>query len=406
MDLALDFNLTPEQVEIIRLVQELGQKFASRASFYDEKAVFPQENYEDLRHRGLLALCIPKKYGGMGIDFPTYCLVSAEIARYCGATALTYNMHICSTLWLSILDDKFPLEKCQMAELEIYKDNHFKRIVDKHALYSQPISEEGAGVSLGKSYQTIAQKVEGGWLINGKKIFASLSDAADYHSVVCTEKKSNSSVEDSLYISIPANSEGVKVVGEWNTLGMRGTVTRTLVFDNVFVTNDHQLLPSNIYLTLTKLYPHMFFTLASTYMGITQAAYDFTIKYLRGEVEGFPSNEQRRRSIKQFNVAHMFIMLEQTKAIFYRVINEAKVNPSKAERLRAYAANFTIMENCNQLCSLAIRVCGGHSLSKSLPLERLYRDSRCGALMRPWGSDRCLEKLGIETLYESDEKDI
>jgi len=96
---------------------------------------------------------------------------------------------------------------------------------------------------------------------------------------------------------------------------------------------------------------------------------------------------------------------EQTKAIFYRVINEAKINPSKAERLRAYAANYTVMENSNQLCSLAIRVCGGHSLLKSFPLERLYRDSRCGALMRPWGSDRCLEKLGMETLYESQETD-
>ena len=65
----------------------------------------------------------------------------------------------------------------------------------------------------------------------------------------------------------------------------------------------------------------------------------------------------------------------------------------------------TVMENSNQLCSLAIRVCGGHSLLKSFPLERLYRDSRCGGLMRPWGSDRCLEKLGMETLYESQETD-
>lgn len=403
MDSGLGFALNPEQTKIIELIQTLGKIFASRAFLYDEEASFPWKNYENLRQHGLLALCIPKKYGGMGVDFPTYCMVSAELARYCGATALTYNMHVCSTLWLSILDNDFPLTKSEMAECEIYSQKHFKRIVDRQALYSQPISEEGAGLSLGKSYQTTAQKVEGGWLINGKKIFASLSEAADYHSIVCTEEKSNSSVEDSLYIAIPANSEGVKVVGEWNPLGMRGTVSRTLIFDNVFVANDYQLLPSNIYLKLTKFYPHMFFTLASTYMGITQSAYDFTIKYLRGEVEGVPCNEQRKNHVKQFNLAHMLIMLEQTKAIFYRVINEAKVNPSKAERLRAYAANYTIMENCNQLCSLAIRVCGGHSLSKSLPLERLYRDSRCGALMRPWGSDRCLEKLGIEALYESDE---
>ncbi|MFO5476578.1 MAG: acyl-CoA dehydrogenase, partial [Dolichospermum sp.] len=262
-----------------------------------------------------------------------------------------------------------------------------------------------AGVSLGKAYQTTAKKVEEGWLINGKKTFASLSEAADYYGIVCTEEKENISVENCLYIAIPAKTQGVQVVGEWNPLGMRATISRTLIFDNVFVPNNSQLLPSNIYLKLTELYPHMFFTLAPTYMGIAQAAYDFTIKYLRGEVVGMPPIKQRQNKIKQFNVAQMFIILEQTKAIFYRVINEAKINPSKAERLRAYAANYTVMENSNQLCSLAIRVCGGHSLLKSFPLERLYRDSRCGALMRPWGSDRCLEKLGMETLYESQETD-
>lgn len=396
----MDLPLNNEQKKLIELVQELGKdKFAHRAAFYDENAYFPWENYEDLRDNGLLALCIPKQYGGMGVDFPTYCLISAEIAKYCGATALTFNMHISSTLWLSILNDEFPLTASQIAECEIYKKNHFHRIVEKQALYSQPISEEGAGVSLGKSYQTKAKKVEGGWLINGKKVFASLSEAADYYGIICTEEKSANSLDDSIYIAVPSKAEGVKIVGEWNPLGMRATVSRTLIFDNVFVPDDCQLLPSNIYLKMTEVYPYMFFTLAPTYMGIAQAAYDFTIQYLRGEVPGMPSIERRDNKVKQFNVAQMFITLEQTKAIFYRVINEAKINPSKSERLRAYAANYTVMENSNEICSLAIRVCGGHSLLKSFPLERLYRDSRCGAVMRPWGSDRCLEKLGVETLY-------
>lgn len=165
----MDFNLNNQQKTLIELVQELGKnKFAARASVYDEEASFPWENYEDLRNHGLLALCVPKKYGGMGVDFPSYCLISAEIARYCGATALTYNMHISSTLWLNVLND-LPLTESQIAECEIYKKLHFQRIVEKQALYSQPISEEGAGVSLGKAYQTTAKKVEEGWLINGKK---------------------------------------------------------------------------------------------------------------------------------------------------------------------------------------------------------------------------------------------
>jgi alkylation response protein AidB-like acyl-CoA dehydrogenase len=63
------------------------------------------------------------------------------------------------------------------------------------------------------------------------------------------------------------------------------------------------------------------------------------------------------------------------------------------------------MENANALCALAIRTCGGQSMLKSLPLERLYRDSRCGALMLPWTAELCLDRIGREALYEPGEAD-
>ena len=63
------------------------------------------------------------------------------------------------------------------------------------------------------------------------------------------------------------------------------------------------------------------------------------------------------------------------------------------------------MENANEICQLAIRTCGGQSMLKSLPLERLFRDSRCGALMLPWTAELVLDRMGRETLYEAGEKD-
>jgi alkylation response protein AidB-like acyl-CoA dehydrogenase len=101
----------------------------------------------------------------------------------------------------------------------------------------------------------------------------------------------------------------------------------------------------------------------------------------------------------------MFIKLEQTWALFHRVIREARVDPAKRDRLRAYAAQYTVMENCNDICRLAIRTCGGQSMLKSLPLERYYRDSRCGSLMLPWTAELCVDRLGRETLYEPGETD-
>ena len=147
----------------------------------------------------------------------------------------------------------------------------------------------------------------------------------------------------------------------------------------------------------------MFFTLAPTYMGISQGAFDFTVRYLRGEVDGVP-HESRHIAAKQHAVSRMRIMLEQSRALFEKCIGEAKYNPSKTERLTAYAAQYTIMEHAEAICALAVRTCGGRSLLKSFPLERMFRESRCGAVMLPWTAEIAEHRLGEESLYEPGEK--
>src|SRR6185369_2366714 len=95
-------GLTPtaKQHALIALANTLGREnFAPRAARYDRDASFPFENYADLKSTKLTALCIPESAGGLGADFKTYCLVSAELGRWCGSTALTFNMHVSSTLW-------------------------------------------------------------------------------------------------------------------------------------------------------------------------------------------------------------------------------------------------------------------------------------------------------------------
>jgi alkylation response protein AidB-like acyl-CoA dehydrogenase len=395
-----------EQEELIALVDRLGrEKFGPRAEKYDREASFPFENYDDMKAAGLLALCVPKAHGGRGADFETYCLVAAEMGRWCGATALTFNMHACSALWTGPLADDLDMTPAERAELETLRAEHYRRVLQEGAIYAQPFSE-GSAAAAGKApFGTLAAKVEGGWLINGKKIFASLSGAADYYGVLCTEDKPERSMRDTLYIAVPKNAPGLAIVGDWDPLGMRGTVSRTLVMKDVFVPDNAQLMPRGLYFKAASAWPHMFMTLSPTYMGIAQAAYDFTVQYLRGEVPGQPPVKRRMYPTKQIAVAEMFIKLQQTRALFERTIAEAKVNPSKQERLRCYATQYTIMENANDLCRLAIRTCGGQSMLKSLPLERLYRDSRCGSLMLPWTAELCLDRLGRETLYEPGEND-
>jgi alkylation response protein AidB-like acyl-CoA dehydrogenase len=400
-----NYPLDAKQAELVALAEGLGPTFASRAERYDREASFPFENYADLREAGLLGLCVPEKYGGRGANLRTYSIVSATLGKYCGATALTFNMHACSTLWPGILADDLDMTPEQRAEHEKYRKVHFKRVVEDGAVYAQPFSEGSAAAAGRAPFGTLAAKVDGGWVINGKKIFASLSGAANFYGVLCTEDKPDLSMRDTLYMAVPGDAPGLTVTGEWDPMGMRGTVSRTLIFKDLFVPDEAAMMPRGVYFQAASRWPHMFTTLSPTYMGIAIAAYEFTVKYLRGEVPGTPPVKRRMYPTKQIAVAEMFVKLEQTRALFLRMLDDARVDPPKDARLRAYATQFTIMENANDLCRLAIRTCGGQSMLKSLPLERLYRDSRCGALMLPWTAELCLDRIGREALYEAGETD-
>jgi alkylation response protein AidB-like acyl-CoA dehydrogenase len=401
-----DTHLTPLQTKLLGIARDLGlNKFAGRAATYDREARFPFENYDDLRASGLLGICVPEAQGGFGADFATYVMVAAEIGRHCGATALSYNMHVCSTMWMGFIADDLDMSEAQRLDHNSNRALHFERIVGQGKIYSQPFSEGGAAAAGKAPWGTLAKKVDGGYRVTGKKIFASLSGAADYYGVLCSIDQPVLSIADSLYLALPADAPGISVVGDWDPLGMRGTVSRTLIIEDVFVPETARLLPEGLYLQSAMRWPHMFATLSPTYMGIAQAAYDFTVQYLRGEMPGTPPVKRRQFATKQITVAEMKIKLEQTRALFLANARDAGVDPSKECRLRLYAAHYSIMENANDICRLAVRTCGGQSMLKSLALERLYRDSRCGSLMLPWTAELCLDKLGRECLYEPGERD-
>ncbi len=405
----VEWKLTEFQAQLNNKARTLAsEKFAPRAAAYDRAARFPTENYIDLHKENLLGVCIPTAHGGSGADLKTYMLMAAEIGRYCGATALTFNMHVSSCLWTSVLADQLELPADTKSALETSRALHYQRIIDNGAIYAQPFSEGGAAAAGKKAFGTTALKTDGGWIVNGTKIFASLSGHANYYGALCTEiEKPDAALSrrNTMYIAVPADADGVSVSGEWDPLGMRGTVSRTLKFTNVFVPENAQLMPRGVYFQAAKQWPHMFMTLTPSYMGIAQAAYDFTVSYLRGEVPNTPPIKRRMYPTKQIAVAQMHIMLEQTKALWFQSISEACPNPSKQSIIRAWSAQYSVMENANEIAQLAIRTCGGQAMLRSLPLERLYRDSRCGALMLPWTAELCLDMIGKAALYNEGESD-
>lgn len=403
------WGLTERQAEIAARARDLGRRrFHPRAAEVDRDARFPRENFDDLHASGLLAICVPEEHGGLGADLKTYALAAAEIGRYCGATALTFNMHVCSCLWSGTLADGLEMDPATRATHERRRARHYARIVEAGKIYAQPFSEGGAAAAGGAAFATTAVRTDDGrWRVDGRKIFASLAGAADYYGVLCTETTPGGGGRrrDTLYLAVPAESEGFSVSGEWDPLGMRGTVSRDLLFEGVMVDPEEELMPPGVYHQAATRWPHMFMTLTPAYLGIAQAAVDFTIAYLRGELPGMAPVKRRMYPTKQLAVADMLVELEAAKALWFQVMGEARPDPDRQSRLRAYACQHRVMETAARLTQLAIRTCGGQSMLKRFHLERLYRDARCGSLMLPWTAELCLDRLGREALYLPGESD-
>ncbi|HEY7608113.1 MAG TPA: acyl-CoA dehydrogenase family protein [Alphaproteobacteria bacterium] len=400
--------LSASQRRFVDAVRALGPEFQQRGFAYDDEGRFPVENYADLKRTKLHAINVPGRYGGLGGSYTDYAVFSAELARWCGATALTFNMHAATVMWLSVIVDDFDLPAEAKKRHETRRARMYDKVVNEGAIFAQPFSEPNSAAAAGKSpFGTGAKRVDGGYLVNGMKHFASLSGYADYYAVVCTEEDKDGmhDVKNTILLAVPSKTNGVKLFGGWDVLGMRATDSRSLDFKDVFVPEDNLLMPPGIYYEAALKWPHMFVSLTPSYLGISQAAFDFTVGYLRGEVEGAPpAGGARHSAAKQMAVAEMRIKLEQAKALWWRVMHEARLSPPKEDRLRAYAAQYTVMEYANDLCRLAIRVCGGRSIFKNFLIERLYRDSRCGSLMLPWTAEICLERLGRESLFDPGEK--
>ena len=184
----MDMRPSPRQQELIDLAYRLATEcFAPRAASYDREASFPFEDYADLHAEGLLALCVPEEYGGFGADFETYCLVAEQIARGNASTALTFNMHCLTMMMMDTFMQDIDLPTEAHERHKELSAKRFREVVEDGVFYGQPHSEPvetGSGDQLsvgGRRFGTRAERVDDGYLVNGRKFFVSLAGAAQYY---------------------------------------------------------------------------------------------------------------------------------------------------------------------------------------------------------------------------------
>jgi len=307
-------------------------------------------------------------------------------------------------MWLRFMYDMPNLTEEEKSAFATMRARQFPRVVNEHAIFSQPISEGGVNWT-SDPIKTHCKKVDGGWIINGFKKFASLAGHCDYYSIVCTEHFDGAEPrhEDTMDFAVHKDCAGLSIVGEWDPLGMRGTVSRDLVLKDVFVTEEDLMMPAGVFVKTLPHWPAMMATLTPAYMGVAQSAYDFTVTYLRGELPDQAPVDRRVYPTKRAAVARMFQKLTEMRTLWTLAFFEAKPLPSKAEVMRLYCAQYAVMEGVQEIAALAIRTCGGQSMLKDFPLERMYRDSRCGALMLPYTTEIMEDYLSMMAVYDMDE---
>jgi alkylation response protein AidB-like acyl-CoA dehydrogenase len=399
----MDLQPSTRQRELIAVARRLArERFVARAERHDRDATFPFDDYADLRAEGLLGLCVPERYGGLGADYETYCLIAEQLAQGNASTALTFNMHCLTMLMMGPIADNMAMPPAVRARHEKLRSAKFREVVEEGAFYGQPHSEPveqgetdtNLGVG-GRRFGTTARRVDGGYLVNGRKFFVSLAGCAPYYATAAIRLGDEPWIERTLYLQIPKDAPGVSFAGDWDPMGMRATVSRDMLLENVFVPDAAEVLPPGLFGAMYNAFPHLFLSFSATFLGLMQAAYDAALAYLTGQMPGAPIRHTERAA-KGPAVAEMLFAIEAARALYYRAISEAEVDAPLEAIQRARAAHVEVQRAVVAVTQEAIRVCGGRAYLKRYPLERYARDARAAALMRPW-----TEEIATQQAWEA-----
>lgn len=373
-------QIPSEKMKWVELADDLSRKkFAPRAKEIDEESRFPTENYKDLAESGLLALSVPKEYGGIGADSLTYVTVLSKISRGCAATGLTFNMHS------AIVD--FML---QIATKE-QQDRYFRAVVEEGAIFSSITSEPGSSFRDKLAVRTSIREENSVFRLNGRKHFCSLSTGATHYFTWSFLDGAKNIREGLLNVMIPADRPGIEIIHDWDTVGMRGTVSNSMEFQDVEVLPDEIIgEPGSI---LGKDMSIWSLGYTAVYIGIAEAAYEFTVEYakntrFRGMEHSIAHSERIQRQIGE-----MAMLIENARRAAEKLgMLRGNLEPRELTFI-LNQAKYLATEAAKELAERGMRLCGGRGLLRSFPLERHLRDAMAGLVMPP-ANDRCLETVG------------
>ena len=383
-------QLTSSQKYWVELAAQHADDFSARAAQHDRENSFPLENFAAMRASGYTNMPIPKELGGGGASLLDICMAQERLARGDGATALAVNMHmgllwVMGDIWRSSGEHGHPLlEKIAQERLITF------------GAVTDPAMDSLKG-STGFGYTTVkAQRVDGGFCLNGRKAFGTNSPRGDLFGSTAVYRDPVEGDVNLLFI-IPKGTPGLVCQHDWDTLGMRASASHRWVFQDLFV-EDAAIIrrkPWEWDEYVRGIWAWHGGTFCSIYLGIARAARDFAVEYTKTRTRLPFQQPESYYPGSQFLAAQMDINLKAAWA-FQTEIAARLSNPHTRDEqayVDAFAMQYFCMHAAVEVVNKAMDMVGGSALARRLPMERYYRDVRSGP-MHPIGGYDALEVIG------------
>jgi alkylation response protein AidB-like acyl-CoA dehydrogenase len=342
------------------LARELGPRFAARAAAHDAADAFVAENYRELRERRVFSAGVPAELGGGGASHAELCTMLRLLAQYCGSTALALAMH---THQVAVAAWRWRHEG---APVELF----LRRLASEELIL---VTSGGSDWLAGSGR---AEKVDGGYRITGRKVFASGSPSGDLFMTMAVydDPESGPTV---VHCAIPFDAPGLEVKNNWRTLGMRGTGSNDVVLESVFVPDA----AIGVRRPAGRWSPvwHVVATIAlpliySVYVGVAEAARALALRQAAVRRQDVGTQELVGALETELATARM-AMRQMIDAAGSGHMSVETTNEVLIGRVVAGRAAIRTVE-------IAMEVASGAGFFRDLGLERLFRDVQ-GARYHP-----------------------
>jgi alkylation response protein AidB-like acyl-CoA dehydrogenase len=354
------FDLPSEYKELRTSVRALAEKeIAPYAQAVDEEHRFPVEAKNALTKNGLFAAHVPTQYGGDGADALATVLIIEEVARVCGSSSLIPAVNKLGSVPLLLGGN------------EDQKKRWLPQLV-KGSGFSYCLSESEAG-SDAAALRTKVERSADGWVLNGSKKWITNAGESDFYSVIAQGDPSLGTKGITAFI-VEKSDPGVSFGAPEKKMGMRGSPTREVYFDNVQLSDDRRIseVGKGFALAMDTL-DHTRITIAAQAIGLAQGAFDVATKYAH-ERQQFGKPIFDFQAI-QFMLADMAMNIESARLLTYSAAVKSE-NNEKDLRFFSAASKCLASDVAMKVTQDAIQVLGGYGYVSDYPVERMMRDTK------------------------------